>query len=94
MDGLILRNVTEDDHARVLAVMVDWQGPPPSVLKIFFRHFRDSSFMINVGDELAGFLVGFLSQSEKDQAYIHFAGVAPGTGGRIWGEGCMKGFIR
>ena len=28
-------------------------------------------------DELAGFVCGFLSQTEPHEAYIHFVGVAP-----------------
>ena len=51
--------------------------------KLFFVHFRDTSFVAERDGELAGFLVGFLSQTELDAAYVHFVGVNPrdrGTG--------------
>jgi ribosomal protein S18 acetylase RimI-like enzyme len=35
----------------------------------------------NKGGELAGFLIGFLSPSEPDAAYIHFVGVHPSLRG-------------
>ena len=45
--------------------------------KLFFVHFRDTSFVAERNGELAGFLVGFLSQSEPDAAYVHFVGGQP-----------------
>ena len=51
--------------------------------KLFFVHFADTSFVAEREGELAGFLVGFLSQSEPEEAYVHFVGVSPderGTG--------------
>ena len=45
--------------------------------RLFFTHFRDTSFVAEDDGELAGFLCGFLSQTYKDQAYVHFVGVAP-----------------
>ena len=46
--------------------------------KLFFVHFSDTSLVAERDGELAGFLVGFLSQSEPEKAYVHFAGVDPG----------------
>jgi hypothetical protein len=34
-----------------------------------------------VSSELAGFLVGFQSQSHPAEAYIHFVGIHPGEAG-------------
>jgi ribosomal protein S18 acetylase RimI-like enzyme len=46
--------------------------------RLFFTHFRDTSFVAeDGGGGLAGFLCGFLSQTYPDQAYVHFVGVAP-----------------
>ena len=50
--------------------------------KLFFVHFRDTSFVAERDGELAGFLVGFLSQSEPEEAYVHFVGVSPAERGR------------
>ena len=45
--------------------------------RLFFTHFRDTSFVAEEDGELAGFLCGFLSQTYPEQAYCHFVGVAP-----------------
>jgi hypothetical protein len=42
-----------------------------------FVHFRDTSFIGEMNDNLIGFLVGFLSPSVPEEAYIHFVGVHP-----------------
>lgn len=45
--------------------------------RLFFTHFRETGFIAEVGNEIAGFLIGFLSQTYEKEAYIHFAGVNP-----------------
>jgi ribosomal protein S18 acetylase RimI-like enzyme len=46
--------------------------------KLFFTHFRETSFVAQENDKMVGFLNGFLSQTFPDEAYIHFVGVHPG----------------
>ena len=75
-----IRHAEAADHARVIAVLDDWWGGRrmrDMLPKLFFVHFRDTSFVAERDGELAGFLVGFLSQSEPDEAYVHFVGVSP-----------------
>jgi ribosomal protein S18 acetylase RimI-like enzyme len=53
------------------------------VPRLFLDHFHRTSLVAEDGAGLAGFLIGFLSPSAPDTAYIHFVGVAPrhrGTG--------------
>ena len=57
--------------------------------KLFFVHFRETSFVAESSDKIVGFLIGFLSQTFRDEAYIHFAGVHPdyrkmGLGGALY----------
>jgi ribosomal protein S18 acetylase RimI-like enzyme len=41
-------------------------------------HFEGTSFVVESGEgELVAFLCGFLSQTDPEEAYIHFVGVAP-----------------
>ena len=61
----------------------------PILPRLFFLHFEGTSFVAEDGDELAGFVCGFLSQTDSDEAYIHFVGVAPehrgaGVGRRLY----------
>ncbi len=57
--------------------------------KLFFVHFQETSFAAEQNGVLAGFLVGFFSQTYPDQSYIHFVGVNPafreqGVGRRLY----------
>ncbi len=45
--------------------------------KLFFIHFSENSFVIEENKKIIGFLVGFISQSYPDEAYIHFVGIDP-----------------
>jgi ribosomal protein S18 acetylase RimI-like enzyme len=56
-----------------------WSGRDLTALlpDLFLVHFCDTSFIVERGTELIAFLVGFLSQSRQDEAYIHFVGVHP-----------------
>lgn len=80
-----LRPAEPDDYDRVIAVVDDWWGRPisPSLPRLFLDHFHRTSLVAEDPDGLAGFLIGFLSPSLPDAAYIHFVGIAPrlrGTG--------------
>ena len=90
-----MRAATETDHLRVLAVVDDWWGDPSGRLRtlvhrLFFEHFAGTSLIADRPDgTLAGFLVGFRSQSRPGVAYVHLAGVAPdlrrtGLGARLY----------
>lgn len=87
-EGVGTRHPTADDHARVIAVLDDWWGGfqgeegarrrAARLPRLFLEHFADTSFVAEGPDgRLAGFLVGFLSQSQPATAYIHFVGVDP-----------------
>src|SRR5687767_8363634 len=80
LSDLVVRHAEPEDHARVVAVLDEWWGGRRMVdmlPRLFFNHFRDTSFVAEREGDLAGFLVGFLSQSEPQAAYIHFVGVSP-----------------
>jgi ribosomal protein S18 acetylase RimI-like enzyme len=75
-----IRHVELDDYLPIVTVMNDWWGGRNiSYLlpRLFFEHFRNTSFVIEQDDLIVAFLIGFLSQSQPDEAYIHFVGVHP-----------------
>ena len=50
----------------------------PMLPKLFFLHFEGTSFVAEDDEgKLVAFLIGFLSQTDPEEAYIHFVGVAP-----------------
>jgi ribosomal protein S18 acetylase RimI-like enzyme len=76
-----LRNLVEDDAGPVREALDRWWGGRDLshlALPLFFRHFRDTSFVLDDGGEVVGFLVGFVSQSQPGEGYVHLVGVHPG----------------
>jgi ribosomal protein S18 acetylase RimI-like enzyme len=80
-----VRHAEPADYARVIGVVDDWWGGrrmAPMLPKLFFVHFRDTSFVAEEEGRIVGFLCGFRSQTFEDEAYIHFVGVDPQVRGR------------
>ena len=81
-----IRNAEPSDYDRISPLVDDWwDGRPMRALlpRLFFEHFRETSFVAEEDGEVVGFLNGFLSQTFPNEAYIHFVGVRPdrrGTG--------------
>ncbi|WP_159945086.1 MULTISPECIES: GNAT family N-acetyltransferase [unclassified Nocardiopsis] len=74
-----VRAALPGDHARIVAVCDAWWERPVSHIlpRLFLDHFHTTSLVAESDGELAGFLVGFHSPSAPEEAYVHFAGVAP-----------------
>ena len=80
LNEVSIRNAQPSDHEKVISVMPEWWGGrdlSSSVLKVFFIHFSNTTYIAEINNELVGFLVGFMSQSEENVGYVHFAGVHP-----------------
>ncbi|UKY52282.1 GNAT family N-acetyltransferase [Streptomyces inhibens] len=85
---LILRHPTPSDHPRLQLALADWWGGLGGdagalqrqllVPRLFLQHFADTSYLVERPDRtLHAFLIGFLSQTDPETAYIHFVGVCP-----------------
>ena len=61
--------------------------------RLFFTHFRGTSFVAERNGDLTGFLVGFLSQSDPEAAYVHFVGVSPSERGSGLGRELYERFF-
>ncbi len=88
MATVTIRKLAPDDHLKAVAAAERWWDPPlrrpPNALlqRLFFDHFNDTSFVAEDAGQFVGFLIGFLSQSRPNDAYIHFVGVDPNFRGR------------
>ncbi|WP_308798031.1 GNAT family N-acetyltransferase [Streptomyces sp. UH6] len=62
--------------------------------RLYFQHFTTTSFLVERSDgELSAFLVGFMSQSEPEIAYVHFVGVDPALHGQGLGRALYRAFF-
>ena len=76
---MTIRTALPLDHPRIVSVADTWWGRPVAgaLPRLFLDHFHKTSFIGEVDKELIGFVVGFVSPSNLDEAYIHFVGVHP-----------------
>lgn len=75
-----IRNIRPNDYQPIISVLNEWWGGRPMsgmLPKLFFVHFCQTSFIAEIDQEIVGFLIGFLSQTYSEEAYIHFVGVHP-----------------
>jgi ribosomal protein S18 acetylase RimI-like enzyme len=88
-----IRHAEPADYGRVIGRVNAWWGGrdmAPMLPRLFFVHFEGTSYVVDDDQgQLAAFLIGFLSQTEPDESYVHFVGVAPehrgeGLGRRLY----------
>ena len=61
--------------------------------RLFFVHFRPTTFVATEGANIAGFVTGFISATNPQLAYIHFVGVDPASRGRDVGRRLYEDFM-
>jgi ribosomal protein S18 acetylase RimI-like enzyme len=91
-----IRHARPSDYGRVIGRVNVWWGGremAPALPQLSFLHFEGTSFVAEDADDLAGFLCGFLSQTEPSEAYIHFVGVAPERRGEGIGRTLYERFF-
>jgi ribosomal protein S18 acetylase RimI-like enzyme len=91
-----LRHAEPPDYGRVIEVVDRWWGGREMAAmlpKLFFVHFRDTSFIAEDDEGLAGFLCGFRSQTFPGEAYVHFVGVDPARRGSGLGRTLYERFF-
>jgi ribosomal protein S18 acetylase RimI-like enzyme len=95
--AVTIRHAQPSDYGRVIGRVNAWWGGrdmAPMLPKLFFLHFEGTSFVADdEGEQLAGFLIGFLSQTDSTEAYIHFVGVAPERRGEGLGRELYQRFF-
>lgn len=87
--GLTWRQAEAGDAKPVTAAIDDWwrgRHMMHAVCPQLFEHFGDTCVIAEAGGELAGFLVGFVSQRMPATGYVHYAGVRPDYRGRGVGK--------
>jgi hypothetical protein len=68
---LQIRHAESEDYDRIIDHVDDWWGGRPAsdiLQRLFFVHFRPTSFVAEDEAGVAGFLCGLLSQTYSDEA--------------------------
>lgn len=94
--SLQIRQLSSGDYPYLISVVDQWWGRrrvADMLPRLFFQHFTDTSFAAERDGRLTGFLVGFVSQSQRDEAYIHFVGVDPAERGNGLGRLLYEAFF-
>jgi hypothetical protein len=79
-NDIMVRKARPADHEKIIAALQNWWGGrdlTAMLPKLFLNHFNDTSFVIEKEAEMIGFLIGLISPSLKNEAYVHFMGVHP-----------------
>ncbi len=77
---MIIRKIEESDFEAIVPIVNEWwEGREVSELlpRLFFIYFQNTSFIVEEKGKIIAFLIGFVSQTNSNEAYIHFVGVHP-----------------
>lgn len=91
-----IRHIRSSDHSVIRSHVDDWWGGRSMshlLPRLFFDHFQDTSFIVEENGEILAFLIGFISQSSPETAYIHFVGVHPEKRNKGWGRTLYQRFF-
>jgi len=75
-----IRHAEPSDYRPIITAVNDWWGGrrmSDMLPKLFFVHFKPTSFVAEQDGQIVGFVTGFVSQTFPEEAYIHFVGVNP-----------------
>lgn len=90
------RFMKSSDYNEISPLINDWWGGREMshmVPKVFFVHFQTTSFIVEQDNKTVGFLIGFVSQTNSEEAYIHFVGVHPEYRGNNIGRRLYEKFF-
>jgi len=89
-----IRNVVEDDFLEISCLAENCNPMSTmtnSVYHLFTKHFKNTSFVVEnrSSHEILGFLLGFISQDDPNESYIHLLCMDP----ILRGKGVSKTLI-
>jgi N-acetylglutamate synthase-like GNAT family acetyltransferase len=99
----LIRNAVPSDYDRIIGNIDGWWGgrEMASMLpRLFFTHFQPWTYVAERDRAVLAFLAGLRSQTNPDQVYCHFIGVAPAARGaglgealyqRLWADAASQG---
>lgn len=97
MENFKMRNTVEEDFVEI-AELAENCGPMEternSIYHIFTKFFKSTSFVAELPSrELAGFLLGFISQENPEESYIHLLCTDPKVRNKGIGRELVEKFL-
>jgi ribosomal protein S18 acetylase RimI-like enzyme len=96
MEDLKIRSTLEEDFVEIADLAENcspMETERNSIYHIFTKFFRSTSFVAELpSGELGGFLLGFISQENPEDAYIHLLCVDPKMRGKHIGRKLVEKF--
>lgn len=76
---MYIRHMTKSDFDYLLTVIDDWWGWPTSFKfhPVYLYQFGNTAFVMEDNGKVVGFMVGFVSQTDPQEAYIHLVATEP-----------------
>lgn len=91
-----IRHIEPEDCGAILDVASNWWGSNYSsdmFSKWYIQHFCDTCLLAEEDEKMIGFIMGFLSQSNPDEAYIRIIMVDPNFRGKGIGRELYERFF-
>ncbi len=96
MENLKIRNTLEEDFVEIADLAENcspMETERNSIYHIFTKFFKSTSFVAELpSGELGGFILGFISQENHEDAYIHLLCVDPKMRGKNIGKKLVEKF--
>ena len=97
MEDLVIRNTLEEDFIKIAEVAEEckpMETERNSIYHIFTKYFNSTCFVAELpSGVIGGFLLGFISQENPEEAYIHLLCVDPKMRGRDIGRKLVEAFV-
>ncbi|CAG7644383.1 GNAT family N-acetyltransferase [Paenibacillus allorhizosphaerae] len=93
---MIIRHMEPEDCGAIISAAPDWWGSTYAsdmFSSWYIHHFRETCLVAEQGGDMIGFLMGFLSQTVPDEAYIRIVMVDPVARGQGVGRALYGNFF-
>jgi ribosomal protein S18 acetylase RimI-like enzyme len=91
-----IRNVSDEDFIKISQFGVNCSpmiNERKAIYHLFTKFFRDTSLVLEVNENLKGFLIGFISQENNENAYIHLLCIENDLRRQNMASNLMENFI-
>lgn len=97
MENIKIRGTSEEDFVEIADLAENcspMETERNSIYHIFTKFFKSTSFVAELpSKELCGFILGFISQENPEEAYMHLLCVDPKIRGRYIGKNLVEKFM-